>query len=138
MTLRRNAPAAHVRRERIAGVCCSLRNPLKTLGSTLAGSPCVARGRAPSNLVGLHGYAHNAKPWAENSQNLKDTQTRSEPVNLGEIRITRRDLAREVDDHLGLFPGGVVLHAAVDHDRAGAVGHGLQHALGEGDLGRIG
>ena len=35
-----------------------------------------------------------------------------------------------VDHHLALLPGGVVLHLALEHHRAAAVGHRRDHALG--------
>ena len=54
------------------------------------------------------------------------------------FRVLGGHQAGEVHDHFGLFPGGIVLHLAVDHDRAGAVGHGGEDFPGKGDLGRIG
>jgi hypothetical protein len=49
-----------------------------------------------------------------------------------------RELLGEVDHHLALLPGGVVLHLAVDHVHAAAVRDRLDHLPGEGDLLRVG
>ncbi len=55
-----------------------------------------------------------------------------EPVNGAALGILLGDETGEVDDDLGLLPRRVVLHLAVDHHGAGAVGHGFEDALGEG------
>ena len=62
----------------------------------------------------------------------------SEPVRLGQLRVLLGEHFREVDHHLALLPGGVVLHLAVDHVHAAPVGDRLDHLLGEGDLLGIG
>src|SRR5215217_4936197 len=57
-----------------------------------------------------------------------------EAVLLGQLRIVLRELLGQVDHHLALLPGGVVLHLAVDHVDAGAVRNRLDHLLRELDL----
>src|SRR5512133_2333404 len=52
-------------------------------------------------------------------------------------RVLGCDQAGEVEQHFGLFPRGIVLHLAVDHHRAGAVGHGIDYFFGESNLRRI-
>ena len=54
------------------------------------------------------------------------------------VRVLGGHQPGEIEQHLGLLPGGVVLHLAVDHHRAGAVRHGRDDLFGEGDFGRIG
>ena len=63
---------------------------------------------------------------------------RNEPVRLRQLRILAREHFREVDHHLALLPGGVVLHLAVDHVHAAPVGDRLDHLFGERDLVGIG
>ena len=53
---------------------------------------------------------------------------------LGQLGILRRQHFGQLDHHLALLPGGVVLHLAVDHVDAAAVGDRLKHLLGELDL----
>ncbi len=60
-----------------------------------------------------------------------------EAVFGAHLGIARGDELREIEDDLRLLPRGVVLHLAVDHDRAGAVRHGIHDALGEVHLGRV-
>src|SRR5215208_6123063 len=57
-----------------------------------------------------------------------------EAVLLGQLRIVLRELLGQVDHHLALLPGRVVLHLAVDHVDAAAVGDRLDDLLGEDDL----
>ncbi len=61
----------------------------------------------------------------------------SETVGGGQFRIAGRQLAGEGHDHLALLARGVVLHLAVEHDRAGAVTHRLDHPHGVGDVGSV-
>src|SRR5262245_53427819 len=58
----------------------------------------------------------------------------SEPVGGLQLRILGRQHLRQVDHHLALLPGRVVLHLAVDHVDTAAVGNGLQHLPGEQHL----
>src|ERR1039458_7250790 len=46
----------------------------------------------------------------------------SEAVGLGQLRVLAREHFRELDHHLALLPGRVVLHLAVDHVHAPPVG----------------
>ena len=55
-----------------------------------------------------------------------------------ELAVLRRDLFRQIDDDLRLFPRGVVLHLAVDHHGARAVRHGSQDLQCKGDFRRVG
>src|SRR5688500_14109250 len=57
-----------------------------------------------------------------------------EAVGLGELGVPLGELLRERDHHLALLPGGIVLHLAVDHVHAPAVGDRRQHLLGEPHL----
>ena len=60
-------------------------------------------------------------------------------VGLGEVGVAGGELRREVEDDLALLVGRVVLHLAVDeHQRTRPVAHCLDHALGVGDVGRVG
>src|ERR1044072_2949730 len=60
-----------------------------------------------------------------------------EPVGLGQLGVLLGEHLGEADHHLALLEGGVVLHLAVEHVHAGAVGDRLDHALGELDLLRV-
>src|SRR3954449_4982987 len=62
---------------------------------------------------------------------------RSEAVRVGEVRVLAREHLGEVDHHPALLPRRVVLHLAVDHVHAAAVGDGLDDLSGEPDLVRI-
>ena len=55
-------------------------------------------------------------------------------VGGGQLRVLRGQHFGQLDHHLALLPGGVVLHLAVDHVDAATVGDRLQHLLGEPDL----
>src|ERR1700728_4689888 len=57
-----------------------------------------------------------------------------EPVGLRQLRVLLGEHFREVDHHLALLPGGVVLHLAVDHVHAATVRDRLDDLLGERDL----
>jgi len=46
----------------------------------------------------------------------------------------RASISAQGHHHLALLPGCVVLHLAVDHVDAAAVGNRLDHLLGEQDL----
>ncbi len=59
-------------------------------------------------------------------------------VARAHLGVLGGDQAGEVDHDLGLLPGGVVLHLAVDHDGAGAVRHGVEDLAGERHLAGIG
>src|SRR2546423_11335262 len=59
---------------------------------------------------------------------------RREPVGLGQLGVLLRQHLGQLDHHLALLPGGVVLHLAVDHVHAATVGDRLDHLLGERDL----
>lgn len=59
-------------------------------------------------------------------------------VDFGKLRILGCDELSQVNDHLGLLPGRVVLHLAVYHHGARAVRHGIQDFSGEGNLVRVG
>src|SRR5262249_49518318 len=58
----------------------------------------------------------------------------SEPVGLLEVWVLGRQQLRQVDHHLALLPGRVVLHLAVDHVHAAAIGDGLEDLPGEAHL----
>ena len=49
----------------------------------------------------------------------------------GQLRVLLGQHLGQVDHHLALLPGRVVLHLAVDHVHAAAVGDRLDHLLGE-------
>src|SRR5262249_31832317 len=59
---------------------------------------------------------------------------RSEAVGRLQLRVLGGQHLGQVHHHLALLPGGVVLHLAVDHVDATAVGNGGEHLLGEADL----
>src|SRR4029077_11979379 len=80
---------------------------------------------------------------ASNSKNLMRpgslySRGRHEPVGLGQLGVLPGEHLREVDHHLALLPGGVVLHLAVDHVHAGAVRDRLDDLLRELHLFRVG
>ena len=55
-------------------------------------------------------------------------------VLLLELRVDRGQLLGQRDHHQALLEGGVVLHLAVEHHRAGAVAHRGDHAAGVPDV----
>src|SRR3954462_15191547 len=57
-----------------------------------------------------------------------------EAVGLSELGVLAGQHLGEVDHHAALLPGRVVLHLAVDHVHAAAVGDRLDDLLGEDDL----
>src|SRR4051794_8238269 len=63
---------------------------------------------------------------------------RGKPVGLCQARVLARQHLREVHHHAALLPRRVVLHLAVDHVHAAAVGDRLDHLPREGDLLGIG
>jgi hypothetical protein len=70
---------------------------------------------------------------------LEESHAARKPtVRLGQLGVLAGEHLGEVDHHLALLPGGVVLHLAVDHVHAAAVGDRLDHLLGERDLVGIG
>src|SRR5262245_42426561 len=58
----------------------------------------------------------------------------SEPVGGLQLGVLGGQHLRQAHHHLALLPGGVVLHLAVDHVDAAAVGDGLEHLLREQHL----
>ena len=56
----------------------------------------------------------------------------------GQLRVLAGQHLRQVDHHAALLPRRVVLHLAVDHVHAAAVGDRLDDLLGEGDLVGVG
>ena len=72
----------------------------------------------------------------------------SDAVRLGQLRVEGREALGEVEENPALLEAGVVLHPAVEHDRAGPVAHGrddparvrhvlrgrAEHPLRDGDL----
>ena len=59
---------------------------------------------------------------------------KSQLVQCCHCRVLGGNQLREIDDDLGLLPGGVVLHLAVDHHGAAAVRHGGEDLARERDL----
>src|SRR5437667_12105133 len=57
---------------------------------------------------------------------------RLKSIPRGELRVLGSHQAREIDDHLGLLPGGVVLHLALEHHSARTVRTVNGAALSEG------
>ena len=55
-------------------------------------------------------------------------------VQLLQLRVDRGQLLGELDHHQALLEGGVVLHLAVEHHRAGAVAHGRDDPAGVRDV----
>ena len=54
-----------------------------------------------------------------------------DPIGRGEIRVFFGNKACKVNDDLGLFPGRIILHLAVNHRNARTVRHGFEDAAGE-------
>jgi len=50
------------------------------------------------------------------------------------LRVACRQLMGQFDNHLALLHRRIVFHLAVEHDRPGAVAHGLDHPLGVADV----
>ena len=93
----------------------------------------------PSALVPVR----RRRPGCRRSRISRDSYSNNltpgrHPVGLGQLGVLLGQHLGEVDHHLALLPGGVVLHLAVDHVHAAAVGDRLDHLLGERDLVRIG
>src|SRR5918997_879508 len=65
-------------------------------------------------------------------------RTELQPVGLAQLGVLRGQQLGEPDHHLALLPGRVVLHLAVEHVDAAAVGDRLEHAAREAHLLRVG
>lgn len=65
-------------------------------------------------------------------------RVRLQRIVPGHLRVLDGDQLGEIEKHLGLLPGCVVLHLPVDHDSAGAIGHSRDDLFGKGHFGGVG
>ena len=89
----------------------------------------LALARARSLAAGMYSTDRRGR-------RVSSAMSGSDPVERGEVGIARGELFGETDHDPALLDRGVVLHLAVEHDRPGAVAHGLDDPTGMGDLGR--
>src|SRR5439155_12156065 len=83
-------------------------------------------------------YSKNLIEWLRRRRSRLAGRSGREPVRLGQLGVLAREHFGELDHHLTLLPGGVVLHLAVDHVHAAAVGDRLDDLFGEHDLRGLG
>src|SRR5438132_5156641 len=102
-------------------------------------------------MISRASYSKNLIEWLRRRRSGLAGRSGREPVRLGQLGVLAREHFGELDYHLALLPGGVVLHLAVDHVHAAAVWdrlddtfglrhlHGLRRedSLGDLDLRRV-
>src|ERR1700681_4134327 len=109
----------------------------------------TSRASYSKNLIGwCPGWERSSEPYMEACERGGRTRASGrcgalrlhghEPVGLGELGVLAGEHFGQVDHHLALLPGGVVLHLAVDHVHAPTVRDGLDHLFGERDLRGLG
>src|SRR5262249_4008954 len=149
----RSRPSAHAASKRSVtwGIAspCSIRSARTRSASTSALASASSRvdpyaitpGRAttsaiqrPSSSRSISTMNFPAAMWRTYQHARRITSGRSdlrEAVGARQLRVLLREQLRERHHHLALLPGGVVLHLAVEHEDAAAVGHRLEDALRE-------
>src|ERR1035437_5170905 len=103
------------------------RPPIETVPAALATRPTDSSAKAAAQTAAVR-CSRLAAVIPGSASN------RREPVRLGKLGVLPSEHFSEVDHHLALLPGGVVLHLAVDHVHTAAVGDGLDDLLCEGHL----
>src|SRR5205085_12516014 len=87
---------------------------------------------SPRSIECHHRGTASTSAWRSSRLTVRGSgRGRLEPVGLGQLRVLAGQHLGQVDHDLALLPGGVVLHLAVDHVDAPAVGNGLDDLLGE-------
>src|SRR5579875_2623825 len=113
-----------------------IRPPERTWLLITTGPPIRLACSLASSGVRAKPYSVTGIPALRSSALDSNSKNRmaGEPVPFGELRFLAGEELRELNHHLALLPGGVVLHLPVDHVHPAAVGDRLDHLLGKGDL----
>src|SRR5579875_2164494 len=117
-----------------------IRPPERTWLLITTGPPIRLACSLASSGVRAKPYSVTGIPSRRSSARDSNSKNRMacEPVPLRQLRFLAGKEFGELDHHLTLLPGRVVLHLPVDHVDAAAVGDRFDHLLGEGDLLRVG
>src|SRR4051794_9460666 len=116
--------------------------PDDAAATALARAPCLASGATASSRSKMIESAGNvfafskARSLAAGMYSTERRGRRSEAICRRQFSVARSQLPGELDDDLALLDGSVVFHLAVEHDRARAVSHRVDHTLRLYDIAR--